>query len=378
MLHCRVCGGKMPLPSPSLRDDNCVMPESDALRDMFPLLAAKLGKLPLAELPTPLRVADLAGAAGRKRILIKEDNLSGALYGGNKVRKLEYLLHTARQKGCQCVATFGTVGSHHALATALYAREQQLDCICFLSHQKRTRSVPAVLNALLQSGAELVRFGGSYSQRIATLRKHLHGRRVRVIPIGGTSWTGTVGFVNAGLELAVQLEKSGAAMPERLYVATGTMGTAAGLALGLALAGLPVEVHAVRVSDKSITSEARLGQLCRKTAMMMHRLDPAVPAGLERQVRLVLRHGFFAGGYAHCDAATRNAIDTAAEQFGVTLEPTYTGKAMAALLHDAKDASSAFESAVFWHSYHARPLDVRRDAPSDDSRLPPEFVAYFS
>jgi len=354
------------------------MPDSDALRDQFPALAAKIGKLPLAELPTPLREAGLICATGCHRILVKEDNLSGALYGGNKVRKLEYLLHVARQKGCRCVATFGTVGSHHALATALYAREQKLDCICFLSHQKHTASVPAVLNALLQSGAELVPFSGNYSQRIATLREHLHGRRVRVIPIGGTSWTSTMGFVNAGLELAAQLEARDAALPERLYVATGTMGTAAGLALGLALAGLPVEVHAVRVSDTSITNEARLAILCRKTAMMMRRLDPAVPPGLERQVRLVLRHGFFAGGYAHCDDTTRNAIDTAAEQFGVTLEPTYTGKAMAALLHDAKDASSAFESAVFWHSYHARPLDVRRDAPVDESRLPPEFLRYFS
>ncbi|MEX1266808.1 MAG: pyridoxal-phosphate dependent enzyme, partial [Woeseia sp.] len=208
------------------------MSHSDALQDRYPVLAAKLGKLPLGELPTPLREADFNGAAGRRHILIKQDNLSGALYGGNKVRKLEYLLHTAQQKGCRCVATFGTVGSHHALATALYAREQDLDCICFLSHQKRTSSVPGVLNALLQSGAKLVRFGGNYSQRIATLREHLHGRRVRVIPIGGTSWTGTVGFVNAGLELAAQLEERDAALPERLYVATGTMGTAAGLALG--------------------------------------------------------------------------------------------------------------------------------------------------
>ncbi|MDZ7768669.1 MAG: pyridoxal-phosphate dependent enzyme [Woeseiaceae bacterium] len=354
------------------------MSHSDALQDRYPVLAAKLGKLPLGELPTPLREADFNNAAGRRHILIKQDNLSGALYGGNKVRKLEYLLHTAQQKGCRCVATFGTVGSHHALATALYAREQNLDCICFLSHQKRTISVPGVLNALLQSGAKLVRFGGNYSERIATLREHLHGRRVRVIPTGGTSWAGTVGFVNAGLELAAQLEERDAAPPERLYVATGTMGTAAGLALGLALAGLPVEVHAVRVSDTSVTSEEGLRRLCRKTAMMMRRLDPAVPRGLERRVRLVLRHGFFAGGYAHSDDATRNAIDTGAEQFGVTLEPTYTGKAMAALLHDATDASGGFESAVFWHSYHARPLDVRRDAPLDESRLPPEFLTYFS
>lgn len=368
----------MPLPLPSSPDNNRNMPDRDALRDRFPVLAAKLGKVPLAVLPTPLRAAELTTAAGRRRILIKEDNRSGELYGGNKVRKLEYLLHVARQKGCRCVATFGTVGSHHALATALYAREQGLDCICFLSHQKRTESVPAVLNALLECGAELIRFGGSYRRRIATLREHLHGRRVRVIPTGGTSWAGTVGFVNAGLELAAQLEAREAALPERLYVATGTMGTAAGLALGLALAGLPVEVHAVRVSDTSITSEAGLAKLCCKTAMMMRRLDSAVPRGLERRVRLVLRHGFFAGGYAHCDDATRDAIDTAAAQFGVTLEPVYTGKAMAALLHDAGSATSAFESAVFWHSYHARPLDVRSDAPVDKYRLPPEFLSYFS
>ncbi|HZW60272.1 MAG TPA: pyridoxal-phosphate dependent enzyme [Woeseiaceae bacterium] len=354
------------------------MSGANALRSSWPVLGEKLSLLPLADLPTPVRAANLEDRSGSQRVLIKEDNLSGRPYGGNKVRKLEYALAPARARHCHAVATFGTVGSHHALATALYARQLGFDCICFLSHQARTGSVPMTLNMLLASGTELVRFGGSYAQRIATLRRHLHGRKVWVVPAGGSSWRGTVGFVNAGLELAAQIGRQECPVPERLYVAAGTMGTAAGLALGLALAGVTAEVHAVRVSHTAIANERRLGQLCARTAHMMRRLDPAIPADLAQRVRLRLRHEFFAGGYARSDRATEQAIATARRQLNLTLEPTYTGKAMAALLHDCRQQAGCRGKALFWQSYHAAPLPVHAAGPLDAARLPAEFLRYFS
>ena len=95
--------------------------------------------------------------------------------------------------------------------------------------------------------------------------------------MGGSSWLGNIGFVAAGLELADQIERGEAERPDRLYVGTGTMGTAVGLAIGLAAAGLETEVNAVRVSDVSIMNREKLDRLLRKTVMMMHRLDGSVP-----------------------------------------------------------------------------------------------------
>lgn len=353
------------------------MSEQDDLQAAYPALERRLPRLAIALLPTPVRTATLNHASGNRCIIVKQDNLSGSLYGGNKVRKLEYLLARAALKKRRTIATFGTVGSHHALATALYAREHGFDCIAFLSHQTRTASVSRTLNTHLEIGTSLVPFTGNYAKRIATLRRHLRGRRAAVVPVGGSSWLGTVGFVNAALELAAQIGRGECALPDRLYVATGTMGTAAGLALGFALAGVPIEVHAIRISAGNICNEEKLLALATKTAAMLNRLDSSIPQLLASDIRLVLRHEFFGDGYAQTNATTERAIGIAARDLNLTLEPTYTGKAMAALLHDLRDDAARGKTFLFWQSYHAAPLSCGTERPADNGNLPPEFGRYF-
>lgn len=340
------------------------------------MLAERLARVPLATLPTPVREIRYARPGRTRSLWIKSDNLTGEPYGGNKVRKLEYLFRPPVVKRRRRIATFGAVGSHHALATALYSRQLGFACTCFLSHQTRTTSVPATLNMHLRIGTELVPFGGSCEDRVATLRRYLWDRNAWVIPAGGSSWLGAVGFVNAGLEVADQIARGDLPVPHRLYVASGTMSTAAGLALGLALANLPVTVHAVRVSHTSIANEAVLARLMHKTTMMLNRIDPSFPANLADRARVVLRHEYFGRGYAHSNAATDAALATAAEQFDLTLESTYTGKAMAALLDDV-DADRRDEPVLFWNTYHSAPLDVAADRPLDAEKLPQEFLGYF-
>lgn len=358
--------------------DNRIMSDRDELQAACPALGRRLARLPLADLPTPLRQATLDHASGRHEVVIKQDNLSGRPYGGNKVRKLEYLLARARERGRRTIATFGATGSHHALATALYAKAQGFDCIAFLVHQTRNDSVARALNMHLKIGTELVPFHGRYRDRIATLRRHLRGREAAVIPAGGSSWLGTVAFVNAALEVAAQIGRGECALPDRLYVATGTMGTAVGLALGFALAGVPIDVHAVRISHRSITDDDKLARLARKTTEMMHRLDPRIPPALDRDMRLTLRHEFFGDGYAQTNAATEHAIAVARRDLNMKLEPTYTGKAMAALLADLKDEDAPGRRVMFWQSYHAAELPVDAARPLVPERLPDEFGRYFS
>jgi 1-aminocyclopropane-1-carboxylate deaminase/D-cysteine desulfhydrase-like pyridoxal-dependent ACC family enzyme len=230
------------------------------------------------------------------------------------------------------------VASNHALATALYARRLDLDCTCLLSHQVESPAIARVLRLLLQSGAEIVRYGGDYRSRVETMRRYLQGRRTWAIPLGGSSWLGAVGYVSAGLELAAQVGAGEIDAPERIYLATGTMGSAGGLALGLALAGMQSEVQAVRVSPDEIMNRKRLDHLMAKTASMLNRLDPSIPVDLHRRARIEVRHEFFAGGYARSNVATDAAISIARDALGLDLESTYTGKAMAALLYDAGQA----------------------------------------
>ena len=350
---------------------------TDSLANAYPDLANRLRKATLAELPTPVVSGRIDLDDIHVELSIKRDDLTSSFYGGNKLRKLEYLLRRVQERRARCVATFGSVASNHALATTLYAKPIGLDCICLLSHQVKTPSARRVLGQLLDNRAEIVRFGGNYHERVETLRKHVKGRRCRVIPLGGSSWVGTVGYVNAGLELAAQVSDGELAAPERIYIATGTMGSAAGLALGLALAGLDAEVHAVRVSPPSIMSEERLQRLLCKTAFMLNRLDTSIPADLATRARIRARHAFFGEGYAKTTPAADRAIEIAGSQLGLLLEPTYTGKAMAALLHDAEHARQDGARVMFWNTYNSIPLPEVDEAQLDFDRLPGEFRRYF-
>jgi len=349
---------------------------SDHLAAAFPRLAAHVSKLPLARLPTPVSSNRLPVARGMRDIWIKHDSLSGDIYGGNKVRKLEYLLGRARLRQAKRIATFGTVGSNHALATAIYSAELGIDCTCLLSHQARTRFVPPILNTHLQLGTEIVQFAGKRHERVATMRGALQHRGVFLIPPGGSNWLGTLGLVNAGLELAHQVREHALPEPERLYVANGTMATAAGLAIGLALAGLETEVHAIRVTHDFVANVDAMRRLIMKTATLMRCFDAAVPRDLADRVRLQFRDEFFGDGYARSNPATDAAVSIARESLGLELETTYTGKAMAALIADAERSANGNEF-LFWNTYNSRPLAAAASRPADTSALPRSFLRYF-
>jgi D-cysteine desulfhydrase len=350
---------------------------SDYLAKAYPILAKQLPNTCLAELPTPIVIESLHTALGQRRIAIKRDDLTGSLYGGNKVRKLEYLLRRASDRHAQRIATFGTVASNHALATSLYAKSLGFACTCLLSHQSRTAAAARVLNMHLQNDSEIVRYGGGRADRVRTLRRHLWHRHAWVIPAGGSSWLGAVGFVNAGLELAAQISAGELDAPDRLYVANGTMATAVGLSLGLALARLSTEVQAVRVTEKFICNPAAMRRLTVKTAAFLHALDPSIPADLADRARYCLREGFLGEGYAKTNTATANAVRVARDEMGLALETTYTGKAMAAMLHDLGQAAYARQSVLFWNTYNSRPLPASSERPGDVSGLPEEFLRYF-
>jgi len=349
---------------------------SDYLANSYPRLARRLPRLTLAELPTPVvRTKLVLGTTGHE-IAIKRDDLTGKLYGGNKVRKLEYLLHKAAQRNARCVATFGTVASNHALATALYARQLGYDALCFLSHQTKTKSAAQALNLHLQNNTEIIQYGGGRRNRVATLRENLRRRRVFLIPPGGSNWLGAVGFVNAGLELASQIAVGEIDEPVRLYVANGTMATAVGIALGLALARLKTEVHAIQVTEDFVSSPESMHRLLSKTASVLHRLDPSIPTELAARANYQFRSGFLGDGYAKTNDATDAAIAVARDELGIALDATYTGKAMAALLHDL-GTQTRDGSVMFWNTYNSRPMPVSVEQPFDRGNLPDAFLRYF-
>ena len=346
---------------------------SDYLAAAFPKIGEHVQKTALADLPTPVSQHVLELNSLRADVYVKHDDVTSARYGGNKVRKLEYLLRRAQERGARRVATFGAAGSNHALATAIHATELGFECTCFLSQQKITAGVPRTLNVHRSLGTEIVRWGGGI-EPVPLFRKYLQHRGAWVIPLGGTCWLGAVGFVNAAFELAQQVADGSLPAPRHIYMACGTTGSAAGLALGLAAAGLETTVQAIQVADNPFASEQKMHKLIAKTLYILNRIDPAFTADGWRD-RVVWRDEFLAGGYARVDAATSSAIDVAREQLGLSLETTYTGKAMAAMLHDLREGQEG--PCLFWNTYNLRDLGVGGERPPSLDNIPASFARYY-
>lgn len=349
---------------------------TDALANAYPCLGERLQKVQLAELPTPVFLKEVTTPSGVRPISVKRDDLTNPLYGGNKVRKLEYIFQRALDHKAERIATFGAAGSNHALATAILANDVGLECTCFLAHQKRTPKVPYTLNMHRHLGTEIVRYGGSIDA-LSLYRKYLQNRQTWVVPLGGSCWLGATGFVNAGLELAEQVANGEIPCPARIYIANGTMGSVAGLVLGLAAAEMPTEVHAVRVADNRFTNPVILDRLMRKTALLLNRFDPSFDAGLADRVRLQWRDDFFAGGYAVYDETIADAVSFASGQLDLNLETTYTGKAMAALLHDLQQPEYQGETYLFWNTHNSSTLPVGGDQPDTLDNIPEDFLRYY-
>ena len=345
----------------------------------WPGLENQIPTEPLTQLPSPLERAEtLAQGLGLESLWIKRDDVCALEYGGNKVRKLEFLLADARRQGCARILTFGAAGSNHALATAIYARQLGMGCAVILTPQVHTPWVEATLLKHLELGTELhpVADGAELKSRMDGLLMDSKGKEPYVIPFGGSSWLGTVGFVNAGLELADQIEGLSIPEPDYLYAACGTMGTVAGLALGLGAAGLSTTVVAVRVTPEIVATPVRCARLYRETLKRLRKYVPDFPGHDDPQHRLQWRDDQFGVDYAVPTEAAVNAMNRARDSAGLKLETTYTAKAMAALVADAEAGRLQGRSVLFWNTFNSRPWPGQLD-PGMKQQLPAGLQTYF-
>ena len=300
------------------------------LHQRFPALVEALPHLDLSPRPTPVR--ELAGLG----VWIKEDGEFGSGgWGGNKVRKLEWLLPDARRRGRRSILTFGGLGTNWGLVTALYGREQGLETALALVDQPVDAHVEAQLARLELSGARIHRTR-TKARTVALLpwllaRNARGGRPPYLLPAGGSSPVGALGYVEAALEIAAQVEDGALPEPAHVVVPVGTGGTAAGLALGFQLAGLRTRVVGVVVNDQLRLDGQVLARLGRRTAALLERRGASLPDLRLEPEMLELTRDQIGAGYGHPTAAAVRAADLAAGA-GLQLDPVYTAKAMAGLL----------------------------------------------
>jgi 1-aminocyclopropane-1-carboxylate deaminase/D-cysteine desulfhydrase-like pyridoxal-dependent ACC family enzyme len=311
---------------------------------VLPLRWSRLRSLPFVALgtfPTPLqRSARLTETLGSE-IWVKRDDLTGELYGGNKVRKLERLLADALDRGADTIITTGAAGSHHVLATAIYGKRLGLAVHGVMVPQKKTPHVESTLRATLAAGAELhsvpVHVAVAPRMGALVLQLRARGRKPYVIGPGGSEVPGVIGYVEAGLELATQLLEAKGAEPDAIYVALGSGGTLCGLALGLAAAGVMTPVVGVRVLPAGVVRRTWLTALVRGTTERLRSYDDRFPDVSELALgNLSIDDDEIGRGYGIPTPSGREAGQLARDVSGLELDPTYTEKAFASLVRAAR------------------------------------------
>jgi D-cysteine desulfhydrase len=349
-------------------------------------LTARMPRIAIAALPTPVEQVHVRVHGADHVVLVKRDDICAEGYAGNKVRKLEFLLAEAMSRQAGRLVTAGATGSHHAFATAYHGRRLGFDVSLVLFPQKLTPHVRDMLLLDHAVGADLC-----WASRMETVpwgmwreRFRHRGQAACIIPPGGSSVTGTLGYVNGALELAEQVESGAAPRPSSVYVAAGTLGTVAGIAIGLAWSGLDVPVIATRITSRIVTNERVLAALVRETVARLAAAGATVPDAAAALRLIDMRHDQIGPGYGR----TTNAAEEASRVFaevGLRLDVTYTAKSAASLLDDfanARPANAAGRVAgagagppLFWHTLSAvEPRDLLADVST--AGMPPRFARY--
>jgi len=338
--------------------------EALALLDRKP--RAKLGFF-----PTPLHKLENLSRMLDIRLYMKRDDFSGmSLFGGNKIRKLEYLMGDALAQGCDAVFTYGATQSNHAMQTVTACRRLGLNPILYLNayvepDERDVRS-NMLLDRILGAEVHIVRREDGETEaetearcfqmgKAHAARLEAEGRRCYDIPLGGANCIGSAAFVGGFCELLAQCSEAGI-RPDHLFTAAGTGGTLAGLAAGRKLLRSDVRITAVAVSAKKPDYEANCAALASESLAWLgsgERVD---------DTEFTVDRDYFAPGYERPNEASTEAIRLLARSEGLLIDPVYTGKAFAGLLGHIRSGRVAPGSAVvFWHTGGATALFAERE-----------------
>lgn len=309
-----------------------------------------LPKITLAQLPTPLHsLPNLGKTLGYEgKLYVKRDDLTGLAAGGNKSRKLEYLIAEALKQDADTIITAGGLQSNHCIQTVAASKKMNLDCHVVLSGIKPETPNGNLLLDML-SGAEI-----HYVERpdrdkkMQELAEDLRqrGKHPYVIPVGGSNALGTVGYVMAMPELVRQMELMNIEC-DRIVVASSSGGTLAGMVLGAKLSGYKGKITGISIDRVKTGKDAfppELAELANQAAQLLELDISLTPDDFE------LEYDYLGEGYAIVTDSERKAIRMAARSEGILVGPVYTGRAMGALIDKIEKGEWQNETILFWHT----------------------------
>lgn len=308
-------------------------------------------RISLGHFPTPIeKLERLSRHLGGPEIYVKRDDQTGLATGGNKVRKLEFLLADALANNCNHLVTLGGPQSNHCRQTAAAAARLGMGCSVVL---RGTPPAQSLGNFLLDQllGAHIRWAGDRPREEVAEeLMPALKatGRRPYLVPLGGSTPRGALGYVLAMEELLQQLKELKLTI-DTIVLASSSAGTQAGLVLGAAIFNYTGKILGISIDSKAADLAAHVQQIAHGA---LKHLTPAIPVQLQpRQLRIDVNADYLGGGYAVVGDTERDAIRTVATTEGLLLDPVYTGRAMGGLIDLInKGAFSPKQRVLFWHT----------------------------
>lgn len=295
-------------------------------------MRALLPRYPLGCLPTPLQNLERMGERLGIELKVKRDDLTGLAAGGNKVRKLEFLVADAQRQRATVLMTAGSIQSNHVLQTVAAGRRSGMRVIAVLDGKRPEEpSGNLLLDELLGAEIEFLeseRFVEDVLVYMAKRQEELasEGEAVYIIPVGGSNALGSQGYVQCVTELAAQYTDQDMPPPDYVVVATGSVGTYAGMVVGSAYHWPETQVLGIVVTTNYFAERDNVVRLTNETAKL---------AGFDRQwlpYELLLTYDYIGPGYGIRSAGGNAAIQQLAESEGIFLDPTYTGKVFAGLI----------------------------------------------
>lgn len=304
-------------------------------------------RLTIAHLPTPLeKMERLTRHLGGPDLFIKRDDLTGLATGGNKTRKLEFLVADALQQGCDHLVTTGAAQSNHCRQTAAAAAKFGLGCSLVLRGQAPENVTGnLLLNQIL--GAHVYWTGSR--ERVEVIPEvvaelEAMGRKPYVIPLGGSNVMGAAGYVLALQELMAQMSAQQINL-DFIVLASSSGGTQAGLVLGARVYGFHGQIIGISIDHPADDLRMQVAALATATATHLGLGTTAVSDLVE------VNDDYLGEGYAIVGEAEREAIQLTAQLEGILLDPVYTGRAMAGLIDLIRwGGFTRGQSVLFWHT----------------------------
>lgn len=356
--------------------------ETPLLFETYPKLKERTPWIPLGNFPTPIQKLDNLGKEiGAGSFYVKRDDSSSSLYGGNKVRKLEFILAEARRRGANTLITVGAVGSNSALAATIHGQRLGMRTVLILTDQpvaeyaKKNMLLDYYHKAkMLRTSKQLMHFIIGYQFLINI--KPLKCELPYFIPIGGSSELGCLGFVNAAFELKKQVETGILPEPDYLFVAVGSIGTFCGLWLGCQLANLKTKVVGVKVSDRKKCNTKGAVTKINDICQYLRKTDAGFPQLKVSSSELTILEDYRGERYAQFTKEGMEAILLMYSLEKIELEGTYTGKTLAGALDYIKKNHLEDKVLLFWNTHNS--VDLSHLIKNIDyHKLPPPFHEYF-